>query len=116
VQSRRCTSADRTDLRFGAVVEACRYRMPRSAPMADLIAIAAHRKTSYDHPATHLLIQPPSGYTPRFAAPRGIGSSAPIPYLSLVRPGSLVIEANPLKYSVMAARSLALGLLLLLCW
>jgi hypothetical protein len=42
-------------------------------------------------------------------------SSAPIPDLPLVRPGSLVIEANPLKYSVMAARSLALGLLLLLC-
>jgi hypothetical protein len=40
---------------------------------------------------------------------------APIPDLPLVRPGSLVIEANPLKYSVMAARSLALGLLLLLC-
>ena len=40
---------------------------------------------------------------------------APIPDLPLVRPSRLVIEANPLKYSVMAARSLALGLLLLLC-
>jgi len=43
------------------------------------------------------------------------GRDAPIPDLPPVRPGSLVIEANPLKYSVMAARSLALGLLLLLC-
>jgi hypothetical protein len=62
--------------------------------MADLIAIAAHRKTSYDHPATHLLIQPPSEYTPRFAAPRGIGSSAPIPAVRMTT-GSARVDPKP---------------------
>ena len=50
-----------------------------------------------------------------YAGTRGNDGDAPIPDLPLVRPGSLVIEANPLKYSMMAARSLALALLLLLC-
>jgi hypothetical protein len=50
-----------------------------------------------------------------YAGTRGNDGDAPIPDLPLVRPSRLVIEANPLKYSVMAARSLALGLLLLLC-
>lgn len=44
-----------------------------------------------------------------------VSAARQVPDLLLVRPGSLVIEAILLKYSVMAARSLALGLLLLLC-
>src|ERR1700720_2019421 len=52
----------------------------------------------------------------RGAAPVLSGPCAPIPDVpALVRPDGLVIQAFQLKYRVMPARSLALGLLLLLC-